>query len=523
MVIAAENVASESYDAVPYPAFCFRETHPHHLHFMASLFGLDAPLPAKARVLEIGCASGANIIPMAATMPQASFVGIDVSKRQIDAGLALVSELKLKNIRLEQRDLAEIRPEFGTYDYIICHGVFSWVPEKLQAAILSLCSKNLAPNGVAYVSYNTLPGWNMYRSIRDMMLYHTHQFTDPKVKVQQARAFLDFAVNAVRDQNNAYSLLLRQEMERLRAEPDGYLLHDHLEANNHPMYFHDFMRLADVQGLRYLADAIFHSMTPAEFAPEVREVLNKLASQIVPMEQYLDFLRNRTFRATLLCHKDRNLRRRIEPADIRKLSFASAARLVPAGSTDSPGESCFRLPRGGELRTKDPFIAALLRSLGKVWPSWKSLEVLKKEIPAELPKDAPRVTEPQLCEALLGLFQQGVVEIHPEAMLFTTAVSQRPSASPLARAQAQRGPDIANLRHELMRMPDAFRFVLHHCDGTRDVAALAEALDKAVEGSVLQIREGVTVPSAPAERRAYFEDVAKRAVQFLAQSALLMK
>src|SRR5439155_10600404 len=123
---------------------------------------------------------------------------------------------------------------------LICHGVFSWVPTAVREKILDICAKNLAPHGVAYVSYNTYPGWHMRGMIRDMMRYHAMRFTTPQNRTQQARALLDFLAQSVR-QDSPYSALLKSELEAVRHQADHYLYHEHLEDVNDPVYFHQFV------------------------------------------------------------------------------------------------------------------------------------------------------------------------------------------------------------------------------------------------------------------------------------------
>src|SRR5262245_34601333 len=149
------------FDQLPYPSMPFAYTQPAHLAALAALYGLEPPRAASARVLELGCASGGNIIPLAARFPQAHFVGIDLSLQHIHAGSQRIRALGLSNIDLRQGDLAEAELAGNTFDYVICHGVFSWVPRAVQTKILHICRTALAPWGIAVVSYNVLPGWHL--------------------------------------------------------------------------------------------------------------------------------------------------------------------------------------------------------------------------------------------------------------------------------------------------------------------------------------------------------------------------
>ena len=103
-----------------------------------------------------------------------------------------VDAIGLTNVELKCLSILDVTPEFGTFDYVVCHGVYSWVPAPVREKILDICRRNTTPQGVAYVSYNTYPGWHMRGMIRDMMLYHASHFAEPLTKVGQSRALLDF-------------------------------------------------------------------------------------------------------------------------------------------------------------------------------------------------------------------------------------------------------------------------------------------------------------------------------------------
>ena len=171
------------YDEFAYVSRAHPQTHPSRLAALAKLFGMQPAPLSGCRVLELGCASGGNLLPMAAQTPSASFLGIDLSGRQIADGQAVIAELGLSNIGLRHLGIAHVDESLGKFDYIIAHGVYSWVPQEMQEKILSICKENLAPNGVAYVSYNTYPGWRMRGMIRDMMLYHARPFGETSLQV----------------------------------------------------------------------------------------------------------------------------------------------------------------------------------------------------------------------------------------------------------------------------------------------------------------------------------------------------
>src|SRR5262249_10588725 len=193
----------------------------------------------------------------------------------------------------------EVDEGLGTFDYVLCHGVYSWVPPGVQDAILRACARNLAPNGVAYVSYNPYPGWHLRRPVRDLLRYHTRHRGEPAARLAAARGLLRRLDGGVRGQQGPPARLLGQELDLLERQGDSYLFHEHLEEVNEPVYFLEFARRAAGRGLRYLAEAELRGMMPDGHPPEAQQALRAASPDLIPLEQYLDFLRNRTVRQTL--------------------------------------------------------------------------------------------------------------------------------------------------------------------------------------------------------------------------------
>jgi SAM-dependent methyltransferase len=307
-----------SYEQTPYPRLSYFQCHPDPLAAIGILLGLE-PAPVTAcRVLELGCASGGNLIPMAESLPGSRFVGFDLSPGQIDDARRSAAALGLTNIEFQCLDVREaVAAGLGEFDYVIAHGLYSWVPADARDALLSVCRHCLAPHGIAYVSYNTYPGWHMLRGLREMMLYHTRGAEDPAERAAKARGLIDFLVSAVGEEAqagygalvHAYKGFLEKERERLGEYHDGALLHDELEDVNEPVYFHEFIEHAGRHGLLYLSEVDLRSVMVTNFPPAVGQALMGLAHDLISLEQYMDFIRNRQFRQTLLCRAEITLDR----------------------------------------------------------------------------------------------------------------------------------------------------------------------------------------------------------------------
>jgi SAM-dependent methyltransferase len=464
-----------SYDAVPYSVGAFPQTRPDRLATAATLFGMRPAPPSRCRVLELGCASGGNLIPMALADPGSRFVGVDLSRRQVEDGRAVAGELGLTNIDLRAMSIADIGEGFGEFDYVLAHGVYSWVPPEVQGKILEVCSRNLAPGGVAYVSYNTYPGWHARGAIREMLGYHTARVKDPGDRVKAARGLLAFLAGSAPQADGGYGGMIRQELAVLAATPDTYLLHEHLEEYNEPLYFHEFARRCAGHGLQYLGEAQVSAMMPGRFGDEAERTLRRISPDLLHMEQYMDFLRNRMFRQTLVCHAGEPLDYALRPAAVRGLYVASPAKGVPAEGAGADGAGQYQGVGEATLTTRDPLMRAAMGVLGERWPASVGFEELLGAARARVgagraPDD--EATAAGLATRVLNCYTMGVVELSVSGSGFTTAVGERPVASPYARLRAREGGKVVNMRLETVVLGEPSRVVIAHLDGRHDVAAL---------------------------------------------------
>jgi methyltransferase-like protein/cyclopropane fatty-acyl-phospholipid synthase-like methyltransferase len=486
-------------------------------------------------VLELGCADGINLVSMAQTLPGSEFIGIDLSGRQVAEGQAMVRRLGLENVALRQLDILDVDDDFGMFDYIIVYGVYSWVPRPVQEKILAICQERLSPDGVAYVNYNTYPGWHLRGAVREMMLYHTRQFDDAQVRSDQARGLLDFLTGSVpmltgsMMKDEGYGAALQSEQERLADHSDSYLLHELLEEFNEPVYFHQFMENAAQHGLQYLAEAQFSIMLASNFPPPVRETLSKLGQDIVDTEQYMDFLRNRMFRQTLLCHQDIVLERALGPECLQSLYVASQVLPVsPELDIHSTAVDKFRGPSGVVVSTNNPINKAALLYLSRVWPKAVPFDTLVEEARTTLngvqAQDA--ATRAQDIEgvgdAVLKAYAVDLVELHTLPSPFKLEAGARPQASSLARLQIGESNRLTNLRHEMCSLEDELDCrLLPYLDGEHDRADLVSLLaDWAAAGTLKVSPDGQgahTVAQADV-----LAGVLDSSLSRLAQAALLM-
>jgi SAM-dependent methyltransferase len=499
------------YEELPYESFPLRDATPEVLAIAGLLRGVKAARVEHCRVLELGCATGGNLFPIALAWPGSRCVGIDLSPRQIEMGEHVVRALSLSNVELKAISILDIEPSFGEFDYILCHGVFSWAPENVRRKILSICRENLAENGIAYISYNTYPGWHVRGMFREMIAYNARKLSAPKEKVQRSRGFLEYLAEVIGNPEGPYSRLMMQEAELLGKASDTYLFHEHLEEFNQPFYFHQFAELCAEEKLRFLGETRLSNLAAADHSAKVREALLRLAGDEVEREQYLDFLVNRTFRHSLLVHEGSELREELNPGVLAGVYAESNifsvkdADLLPMR---------VRTRDGVERMVGDAAERAILLALNSVWPRATSTDDLAAR--AGLERDAT-------CRAMLDCYMRGMIELRFAPPRFTPAISACPVGYELARHQVGQGVTrLSTPRHRAITVSDFARLALSCMDGEHTHAEIAEAVTGKIMAGDLTLSFGGQAVTEPGKIREGVAALLPEALQELSEAALLV-
>ena len=531
MIVAVASMVDQppatSYDEVVYDGAVLPPTHPNQLATVATLFGLAHAPVTRCRVLELGCATGKNLVSMAQSLPDSTFVGIDLSARQIAAARALADELALPNVRFEQMNILDLPADWGEFDYIIAYGVYSWVPPAVQTAILALCKRHLAPNGIAFVSYNIYPGWHLRSIARDIMQYHVRGLSGLAERTQQSWAVLRFLTEASGQlikhtpELELYHQLLKQEQQLLGERPHWYLAHEHLEEDNHPLYFHEFVQRAADHGLQYVADADVPRMFTGTLPAAIARAIEGIAADKVAVEQYLDFLFNRTFRQSLLCHAERELLTDLAAPSLTALQIASPATLLP-GDAANPLDK-LRSPTGSLLSLKAPLGRAAMQAVLAVWPHAIPFEALLATVRQQLANAGQPTSDDdaaQLTHILMQCFAVNAVEFRVHTLPFVLEVGERPQAHALARHEAQHGKVVSTLLHTRAELTTPALALLPFLDGSRDRVQLQAILTGLVDDGTL-VLEAPTPPS-PEQRPAMLTALLEHILRTLARAAILV-
>ena len=519
---------NRDYDEVPYPPYVHAQTHPDRLSVIGMLAGMHPAPVEHCRVLELGCGDGSNLIPMAVVLTGSEFIGIDRASTPIEKGQAALAELQLKNISLERLDVMDLAPDLGPFDYIIVHGMYAWVPPEVKQQIMSICRTHLKPHGIAYISYNAYPGGHISEMVRNMLLFHLRDVSDPKQRITQSIAFLKF-LRQSQTRSSSYNSMLDEELEQALKSATGLLFHDRIGAISTPLYFFQFMNEAAEHGLQFLGEADFFETQYHIYPPETAKLLKTMASEsVILKEQYLDFIKCRRFRQTLLCHSEVELSPAASPQSIINLHISSRAKPAKAVVDFSPGKVAeFIGPHGGKVATDLPIAKAALSHLAQLHPypvSFAELIANARQL-ARLPNAENEASDVEaLSTILLSIYGTGLLELYPRAPDYVAKAGEYPEASLLVRTQVERATTVTNLRHATIDVEDEVgRQLLRLLDGSRNRSQIVEDLTQAIiAGDFLRGETGEPIRDRAKVREIMVEGL-ERNLQRLADVALLVQ
>lgn len=463
-----------TYDEVFYGGRVHANAHVERISIIAKLFGIKSASIFACNVLEIGCGNGLHLLNMAMQLPNSRFIGIDVGAKHITEGKQLIEQLQLRNIHLQQMNVLEYEPTEEKFDYIICHGIFSWVSDQERNKILAICKHHLHPEGIAYISYNCFPGWHLNGMLRDMMNFHGSKMQTTSNKIAQARAMVQFVGEAVTDPDIPYSEFIKSNVAKVQMAPDDYIFHEYLEQQNQPFYLYEFCQLASTYQLQYLGDTDFASMNISNYTDQAQQTLESICQDLIDMEQYMDFLSGREFRSSLVMHNHQTVSRVVDITPFMNFLYSfSPFDGITAKQSLEPLLNSITIQ--GQSANEIPLYKEAISLLCEQHPKTLSL----KQIVAQISNTISDVSEaPTL---LANLFQVLLVRrrinVHLIQRRIPEQLPNKPLASPLARIQAKDRQLIPTLHNMMIQIEAEWEYdLIQYADGTRTIAELMQKL-----------------------------------------------
>ena len=490
--------SSPLQDRIHYPGGAWEYSHPDRIATNARMYGL-APAPVEGcRVLELGCGAGRNLIAMACGLPDARFVGIELAGRPIEAGRGLAGALGLSNVELRQGDILEIPAGLGEFDYIIAHGVYSWVPEPVREALMSVFARHLAPEGIAYLNFNALPGGHLRDLARGAMQFRLEAFDHAESHGRDAVRFLGLVAGA-QPEGSPYRRIIEEELDRIEQNPLGVLFHDDLHPDLEAFHLLRVVEHAARHGLQYLCEARPADVHPGRYPARIRAALRRFGGDRLAREQCFDFLVCQMYRCSLFCRDGIAL---APPADLHGMrGLRAASPVCPASTALDLTDGIvvtYRAPDGATLRIDDSVAKTALHVLAERWPASMEIEPLFGDARSHAGRAGrpTRLERREFAEFLATNHALGFIDLHAWEPPITTAWSERPVASALARVEIADGPRVTSLRHRPVDIDDPIAAaVLARLDGTRDVAALHTEVSRASPTGAVSRRQVETALS----------------------------
>ena len=490
--------ASPLHDRIHYPGGAWEHSHPDRIAANARMFGLSPAPVERCRVLELGCGTGGNLVPMACGLPGARFLGIDVAARPIEIGRGLAAALGLANIELRRCDILDLPADLGEFDYIIAHGVYSWVPAPAREALMSAFARHLAPGGIAYLNFNALPGGHFRNLARDLMRFRLSVFDDPEAHGEDAVRFVRQVAGA-QPEGSPYRRILEDELGRIERNPPGVLFHDDLVPAHQAFHFRAVVEHAARHGLRYLCEARPADVHAGRHPEPVRAALRRFGGGRIAREQCLDFLVCQMYRCSLFCREAATLAPVGDFDAMRGLRAASPVRPAVASVDLTDGiAATFLALDGAALRLEDSTAKAALVLLAERWPASVGVEPLLRDARRHAGRSGrPTPFEQREFAAFLATnHAMGFVDLHTWEPPMATSPGVRPVASALARIEIERGTRVTSLRHRQVEIDDPVAAVaLARLDGTRDRATLHQDLSRASPAGPVSLPDIETVLS----------------------------
>ena len=458
-----------SYDELPYDSLPLPETQPDFLAAVARLHGFDAPDPSRARILELGCASGGNLIPLAWRWPESECVGVELSRVQADAGAAFIAALGASNVRIVHGDLAALSADLGQFDYIIAHGVFSWVPPAVQQALLDVCRRHLSPQGIAYISFNVAAGWAALLRLRTELIERTAADLPAPARFEQALRVLDELEADWTDP------VLLKEIAYLKSAAPSYLFHEYLAEFNVPMQFAEFAAQLDAHGLRYVGEA-----GPRRAVVELEDAWGLtpegMAGRWLDAEAALDEAHLTRFRRALIARADAPCAQPPRIEALSDLAFYADLRCDDEIDLETACEQVFINPAGNTFPVAHPAMKAGAMILAMAYPGsldYSGVLAGVRQVMAEYDL-AEKIDENAFRAALFQLVMTHGVMPGVSTLSYVNEPGERPRAHALARLQANsHGWVVSGARHVAMDLDAPGRILLGLLDGSRTIDALA--------------------------------------------------
>ena len=491
--------------SVQYDAVCSLYTHPRQISALAIALGHTPPPIETARILELGCATGGNLTPIAASLPNSYCVGIDPFKEQIVNAQQRAEASQINNVKYLPIGVSDFEQLDGPFDFIIAHGLYSWISDEHRADTLTLCRHLLSPQGLAYLSYNTYPHWHIEQANRSLLRWRYRQLSEKSR--QEGKSVTDEEmVKSSRELLKVYShfakhtdqVSLRKIYERchtrLQQLPDWYLIHEYLLEHNRAFHFEELVSTAEDAGLSYLGDVAPNTeLAPSMLSNQLLRELEYVSNDRVGLHQATDMIVNRGLRRSIFRRNDAgaSLRSIKDNQTIwtssslieqhGELIFFSSAYLPQQDDfSDITQPMSFLDQTSGHkpvtYTTRDLYENALLILLGASWPNELPIRSILDQTKELINTLCPshKVNQTLLEKTFSYLIYADIISTPSLGKMHQSEESlhQNPTTLPHLRHRYVKSGSLTNRVHRSSFTSDALLWLIPLLDGSRELSQL---------------------------------------------------
>ncbi len=352
---------------IAYASRFHREHSPAWLAATLTALGFPSPPIRASRWCEIGCGDGFGACLLAAANPGTQFTGIDINPDHVAAARRRASEAGLGNIDFHLLDISDGRRQYASYEFIVAHGIFSWVAPQTRDAIMRFAAQSLAPGGVFYLHYMTQPGaapFAIFQSVFRQMV----AAEDGNVE-RGIRAGLDLLAR-LKEKDAGFFVAhpaAASTLDHLGKEDPAYIAHEYLNDHFAPLHVAEVMEKAAGMGLSLVGSATpIENIDTLSVSGSVMPILQETRGRTL-RETLKDFARNQSLRRDLYMKDPRSLDPASHTAVLNDMVFA----LLPGVPVSAALAIDTRI---GQIELPASYVAPLISRLSKGPASFAQLQ-----------------------------------------------------------------------------------------------------------------------------------------------------
>lgn len=342
---------------IEYVYWFYRELGPSALNLVLTMQGVEpVPLAEGFSYCELGCGHGLSVNIFSACHPNGEFHGVDFNHNHIVNARELSDQAKRSNAFFWEASFADLdKLPLPDFDFIVLHGVYSWINAENRQHILEFIRRKLKKGGVVYVSYNTMPGWASFMPVRELLISYADAEPGPiQEQIDRSVGFLarlnELNVSYFNNNPSAKSLLTS-----LSACPSSYLAHELFNRDWKLFYHSDVAQELISAGIFFAGSAnLIDNIDSLRFSPDEARLFNEIADPVM-RESVKDLMDCQQFRRDVFTKGRPSL-----PAEAHREGFCKIrfAALLP----ESAGELTAKFPRG-EAKLSEELYRPVLSAL----------------------------------------------------------------------------------------------------------------------------------------------------------------